>query len=194
MQYFLPSVRNSLRSWSKSEKSSAASVIGVAVSRLHALIIVARLKRKGIAAIRISAVAAPGEIPDGIGPRSFSKEITGPALHSLLGETVEVVGALREQLEAQAGRTLEQNLHGLGLSDGQVSALFGAVDAGRVVLWVEAADRVELGIALDVFELNGADEVYALPASAEEANETRKSAASPMTELPGGTLTGMALA
>jgi hypothetical protein len=168
--------------------------VGVAVSRLHALIVVARLKRKGIAQHNISALGAPGEIPEGLA-QAVPPTSTGPGstLHSVVGESVQVVGPLQERLAMKGGRTLEDGLRAAGLSGAQVSSVLSSVDSGRVVLWIEARVRGDLTVALDVFAANGVEDVYAL-AGEDSRDPFERASLFDQVATPGSNISGAVLA
>jgi hypothetical protein len=170
MQSLLPTLGRALRCSSKRSPARVASVVGVTVSRLHALVVIARLRRKGITSEMISAIAAPGAIPEGVLPDA--KNFASPPLRVAGGQPVEITGALRERFLADETESLEGGLQVVGAAAAQTSTIADAIRQGHVVLWIEVTQGDDLSVILDVFEANGVSEVLALPFSGARACRT----------------------
>ncbi|HEY4989846.1 MAG TPA: hypothetical protein VII09_08565, partial [Opitutaceae bacterium] len=112
-------------------------------SRLHADLVVVRLKRAGIATSSISILH-----PESLRPNSAVCWMNGSAfLHLPSGQRVSVSGSLSRSLKEDGGAngaSFADRMGGLGLDHRQRSSLEESLLENRIVITVEVHDEFEM--------------------------------------------------
>jgi hypothetical protein len=132
-------------------------VFATAACRIHADILIARLKQAGIPMDLISAFYRPQ-----MRPNSAICWLGGTARGAMSsGETMLVSGLLRFALGHHhgAGQPLAHGLNSLGLAPGQAMALEETVLKNHTVLCIQAEDDHGLAVILRTLEDNAAENV-----------------------------------
>ena len=133
------------------------SVFASTVSRLHAIVILARLKRKGILPGAISVIQPPCAAYDWV------------AISGLPPLTVGLSGRLSVAVTGRLGRALAvfegwlgARLDAAGFDVVQRAAIEESMGENRIVLCIETGGEEALRIVLQVLEDNGAEKIFAL--------------------------------
>lgn len=123
------------------------SVFAAATARLHADLIVTRLKRAGISSGKISAA-----FPEESRPNSVECWLEGESpIASYEGENVLVAGPLRKKLSIDSEAHLIRSLQKLGLSLHDACAHAERLSKGQIVLSVQTDDQAEIALAWHIF-------------------------------------------
>lgn len=119
------------------------SVFAAAASRLHADLIVIRLRRAGIARDRISAV-----FPENLRPNSAECWLEGSTKPVVFrGEPVMVAGPLHKKLELASDSALHASLKTIGLGTADASALAERIGKGKILIAIDTQQETEVAIA-----------------------------------------------
>jgi len=171
-------------------------VFATALSRLHADLMIVRLKRAQISVSRISAVYSRGSRPNS----ALSWLTRSAQLPLSTGESVSVSGTLRVALAHpgdSAGSSLFDRLCDLGLDHGQSATLEEALLENRIVIAIEVREENELaeifevlhGLAAENILTIDADHRFGIPMSTLRIRRPRRARVS---GLPGFGLPAMA--
>lgn len=124
------------------------SVFAAASSRLHADLMVIRLKRAGIPRGQLSIV-----YPEDRKPNCVSCWIQAGTRSRLFGnETVTVAGPLHQHLDLSSEPALVRSLSGLGLSANDACTCADLLGRGRILVGVHAASEPEAAIAWHTYK------------------------------------------
>ena len=139
---------------------SRLAIFASAFSRLHADLVIVRLKRAGIATASISLLH-----PVSCRPNSAQCWLGGSTkLRLSSGEKVASSGFLRPLLQNPAATgtlaTLDGKLAQLGLAHDQRVTLEGTLLENRVVVAIDVADKSELPTVFQVLQRAGAENVF----------------------------------
>lgn len=119
------------------------SVFAAATSRLHADLIVIRLRRAGISRERISAI-----FPVRLRPNSAECWLDGSTLPArFLGEEVVVAGPLHQCLELGSEAAFVAGLQHIGLGRHDAHACAERLGKGQILIAIQTADETEVAIA-----------------------------------------------
>jgi len=129
------------------------SVFASAISRLHADLVVIRLRRAGIARDKISAV-----FPERLKPNCalcWLDQHSKPTLYN--GETVTVAGPMATQLSPQSEPSFIRSLQQIGLSLNDACVYAERLGKGQILVSVSTDDTTEIAIAWHTFRELEAD-------------------------------------
>lgn len=153
---------------------SRLSVFASAFSRLHADLIIVRLKRAGIAPSLISVLH-----PLGSRPNSAECWLGGSAkLHLSSGEEVAASGFLRPLLDDEDHspvNSLDEKLEHLGLNHEQRLNLEETLLENRVTIAVESPETCELPTVLQVLQRAGAEKMFVAQLASGDTGSRRNS-------------------
>jgi|GEM_PF-2877501 len=131
------------------------AIFANASSRLHADLIVIRLKRSGIACEQISLI-----YPTDLVPNSALCWIEGksaPANYE--GEMVAVAGPMRKLLSVKNEGSLIQSLSKIGLPGENAAAFAEHLNQGEIVIGVNTANKDEVAVVWDTLRDTRADSI-----------------------------------
>jgi hypothetical protein len=137
-------------------------VFASSTSRLHADLVIVRLKRAGIPPSYISLIHPLASCPN-----SAECWLGGSAqLRLSSGEEIAASGFLRRLLEdagtsGTSPHSLDENLANLGLAHERRLALEETLLENRVVIAVDVVDRLELPTILQTLHRSGAEKIFA---------------------------------
>lgn len=141
------------------------SVFAAAASRLHADLIVIRLRRAGISREKISAI-----FPERLKPNCALCWLSGQSKPKLYnGETVTIAGPMRTSLSTASESSFVRSLQEIGLGPRDAGTAADRLSRGQILLSVQTDDQEEIAIAWHTFrELEAEGISLALSSAAEE--------------------------
>ncbi len=153
-------------------KTKAIAVIASASSRLHADVMLIRLRRAGIACQKISALFPRNSIPNSVA--CWLKLDQERTLH-VGDETVVPAGPIRSQLHHNHdAASVAEWLEGAGVDHVSGQALVEKVEQGHTLLSVTTTSEDEASIAWHVFKHVSADCIVVGEHGTKEKSRTQR--------------------
>lgn len=129
-------------------------VFASAISRLHADLIIVRLKHAGIATPAISVI-----YPLSSRPNSTRCWLGRTSQLALPHQKIAVSGFLRSALKSAKAETLHGKLSQIGLPDDQSAGVEETLLENRVIVAIEAEEKFHLPTTLRVLQRTGAEKI-----------------------------------
>lgn len=120
-----------------------SSVFAAATSRLHADLMIIRLKRAGISSGKISAI-----FPERLSPNAASCWLEGHSQPTLYcEETVTIAGPMRKALSTESETAFIRSLQRAGVGLNDACSYAERLGKGQILLCVNTDDQTEIALA-----------------------------------------------